>query len=303
MIERHIAVSGGWRSFVSGAVIPNNTELGAFPNQLNIGLNGVGLVEASMPVFGGTGGFTGSTVATVEEQVINDYIRVFDSAQVAIRRCKINGRVDIDSVAANLTLEDSVIDAGAWSNAAIGFQNLVINRCEIRGGVTAVNATRNVFIRDSLLHMAHLPATGDWHLGGFLSNGGHTISLYNCTIICNNPLNPDGGGPSGTAQLYGDFEVLHNITFDHCFFAATTGAYTTSFGYDPGWVESGGLQGKQYGAETHHITVKNCVWERGPGGIYKGGTVATTSSFPSLDPNSVWLNNTWDDGTPIDSDA
>lgn len=277
-------------------------RLDVFPTEENTALAGIGLTEADLAVYpGGDAVFSSGTVL-IENKIINGDVRISGTAQVTIRRCKINGHVDADSANASTVIEDTYIDTGTWQNAAAGFQNVIYRRCDIRGGATGVNASMNVIVQDTIMHKGYLPPTGDIHMGGFLSNGGHDILVENCTIICDNPLNVDGGGPSGTAQIYGDFAELYNFTFDGCYFGATTGSYVNSFGYNPGWAESGGTVGKQYGTNTHHITVQNCVWERGPGGIYKGGTVATVTSWPLLDPDSVWFNNTWDDGTPIGSD-
>lgn len=273
-------------------------EVRVFPTVETTGLVGVGLTEGDLTEYVGTPSF-GSGTVLIENKIINGDPRIFGTAQVTIRRCKINGHVDADSATATLLIEDTVIDSSTWTNATAGFQNVTYRRCDVRGGATGINASLNSVVEDSIMHEGYLPETGDIHMGGFLCSGGHNILVNNCTIICNNPLNVDGGGPSGTAQIYGDFAELYDITFDHCFFAATTGSYVTSFGYNPGWPESG----KLYGDTTHDITVKNCVYERGLGGIYKGGTVATVTSWPALDPGSVWFNNTWDDDTPIDSDA
>lgn len=269
-----------------------------FPTEQTTGLAGVGLTEADLTTYPHEPVFNGTDVVLIENKIINDDLRIYDAAQVTVRRCKINGHVDSDSAAAALTMEDTMIDCGTWGNACVGFQNLTIRRCDIRGGATGLNAAINVLAQDSIMHKGYLPPTGDIHMGGLLCSGGHNILADNCTIVCDNPLNVDGGGPSGTANLYGDFDELHHITFDHCLFAATTGSYVTSLGYNPGWPE----EGKQFGTDTHHITVQNCVYQRGPGGIYQGGTVATVTSWPYLDADSVWSNNTWDDGTPIGSD-
>lgn len=278
---------------------PDPVEPPEFPTEASTGLAGVGLTEGDLTVYDGPAGYNGSDTIIIENKIVNHELRVYDSVQMIIRRSKINGNIDIASPNASLLMEDTLVDCGTWGNASVGFENMTIRRCDIRGGITAVNAVRNTVVENSILHKGYLPPTGDVHMGGFLCSGGHDILVDNCTIVCNNPLNQDGGGPSGTAQLYGDFGDLYNITFDHCYFRATTGGYVTSFGYDPGWPSTG----KPYGANTRDIVVKDCVYERGPNGAYKGGGYGTTTSWPALDPGSVWSNNTWDDGTPIGYDA
>jgi len=47
--------------------------------------------------------------------------------------------------------------------------------------------------------------------------------------------------------------------------------------------------------------VKNCVFTKNPA-TGKGGAFGTVTSFKATEPTNVWLNNTWEDGTPIPSD-
>jgi hypothetical protein len=264
-----------------------------FPDASNTGLAGVGMTEADLTLYVGPGGYDQGGPYLLEDQLINDDIRLYASVQMVIRRCKINGHVDVDSVNASLLMEDCHIDATTWSNAAVGFQNLTIRRCDIEGGITAVNASLNSIVEDSYLHGQYIPPSGDAHAGGFLCSGGGGIELTHNTIVCDVVDNGDGGGPSNNLNLFGDLAELDGILIDGNYFPVTAGGYSVSLGHNPG---------KPFGDTPSNIVFTNNVLARDPD-TGKGGVFGTVTSFLAGSGN-VYSGNVWaDDGTPVPVNA
>jgi hypothetical protein len=272
-----------------------NTSPAAFPDATNTGLAGVGLTEGDLTLYTGPGGYDSGGPYLIQNQLINDDIRVYNSVQITLKKCKINGHVDADSASASVTMEDCHVDAGSWTNASVGFQNLTITRCDIEGGITAINGSGNVTVTDSYLHGQVIAPTGQQHAGGFLCSGGGTIYLQHCTIWCSVLDNGDGGGPSANLNLYGDFAALHDIAVDSCYFPVTAGGYSVSLGYNPG---------KPFGDDPTNIVFTNNTLARSPaasGG--KGGVFGTVTSFLAANGN-VYSNNVWaDDGSSVPVNA
>lgn len=264
-----------------------------FPNANNTGLLGVDMTEDDLTAYAGPGGYDQGGPYLLEDQLIDMDIRLYNSVQMTIRRCKINGHVDIDSVNASLLMEDCHVDAGAWSNAAVGFQNMTIRRCDIEGGITAVNASVNVVVEDSYLHGQVIAPTGEQHAGGFLCSGGEGITVTHCTVVCDVLDNGDGGGPSANLNLYGDLAPLVDITVTDSYFPATAGGYSVSLGHNPS---------KPYGDDPTGIVFTDNTLARDPV-TGKGGVFGTVTSFLAANGN-VYTGNVWaDDGTSVPVNA
>jgi len=264
-----------------------------FPDATNTGLAGVGMTEADLTLYAGPEGFQNNEVAVIEDKLINGDIRIYDNASVTLRRCKINGHIDIDSANADLTMEDCHVDATTWPNAAVGFQNMTILRCDIEGGITAVNASINVLVEDSYLHGQRISATGQDHAGGFLCSGGHDITLTGNTIVCDVLDNGHGGGPSNNLNLFGDFAELADILIGGNYFPVTAGGYSVSLGHNPG---------ANFGDNPTGIEFTDNVLARDPD-TGKGGAFGTVTSFLAANGN-VYSGNTWaDDGTAVPVNA
>jgi hypothetical protein len=264
-----------------------------FPTALNTGLAGVGVTEADLSPYVGPGGYDQGGPYVLEDLLIDSDIRLYNSVQMTIRRCKINGHVDIDSANASLLMEDTHVDATTWSNAAVGFQNMTIRRCDIEGGITAVNASTNVVVEDSYLHGQYIRPVGEDHAGGFLCSGGGDISLFGNTIVCDVLDNGDGGGPSNNLNLFGDLAPLTNIVIEGNYFPVTAGGYSVSLGHNPG---------KPFGSDPSGIEFTDNVLARDPQ-TGKGGVFGTVTSFLAANGN-VYSGNTWaDDGTAVPVNA
>jgi len=275
------------------AAVPGGDIPDGFPNAFNTGLAGLGMTEDDLTPYVGPGGYDQGGPYLLEDQLIDSDIRLYNNVQMTIRRCKINGHVDIDSAGASLLLEDCHVDAGTWSNAAVGFQNMTIRRCDIEGGITAVNASTNVIVEDSYLHGQYIPPTGDAHAGGFLCSGGGNIELTHCTIVCDVLDNGDGGGPSNNLNLFGDLAELDDILIDGCYFPVTAGGYSVSLGHNPG---------KPFGDTPSNIVFVNNVLARDPE-TGKGGAFGTVTSF-LVGNGNTYSGNVWaDDGTVVPVNA
>lgn len=213
---------------------------------------------------------------------------VIHATGVLITRSKFP-RVDVDGQAVSLTIEYSSVDAGKWIGPAIGYSNVTVRRSEIKGGQTAILCAPNCLIEDSWLHGQYMQPDQPQHLGGYLANGGHDVTLRHNTIVCDVLDNDVGGGCSGSAQIYGDFSPLSRFRFEHNFFRATPGGFCTSFGLNPG---------KPFGDNPTYIVVTDNVWERGPNG--NCAVYGPTTSFHTGGEGNIWSGNTWDDGTPLE---
>jgi hypothetical protein len=214
-------------------------------------------------------------------------------AAVTITRSKVNGPIDIAD-GASLTISDSEVDAGAQQITALGMQNFTALRDNLHGGQNAAQCNgSNCVIADSWLHGQQLPSGANWHLDGFISNGGSDMRLTHNTIACDHAENASGGGCSADVGLFADFSVLQRITLDRNLIASEPGA---------AWCMYGGSDSKPYAAQTNHIVVTNNVWQTGNGGKgcgYGAVTSFTRDSDGSTPPGNVWTNNLWSDGTVL----
>jgi len=164
-----------------------------------------------------------------------------------------------------------------------------------RGAVRGVQPTSggdltpDCIVRDSYLHGQGIPVDAQWHLGGFLTEGGdnHVILDHNY-VICNAPVYPPDGGCTGDINLLGHFGIIHDITINNNKLGATPNLSYCTFG-------GSGLAG--FGPENHDIVYTNNVFERGTTGIC--GQFGPVTDFDQHRPGNVWTNNRYDDGTVI----
>jgi hypothetical protein len=206
---------------------------------------------------------------------------------VRITRSTTN-RIDVDTPGASLTIEDSVVDAGRWESAALGYSNVTVRRVEVRGGGASIHCSPNCLIEDSWLHGQYMQPGEPAHLGGYAAFGWGDVTVRHNTIGCDVPDNDVGGGCSGSAQIYGDFASLSKFTFEHNLFLSTPGGFCTSFGLN---------HGKPFGDNPTFIVVTDNVWERGPNG--NCAVYGPTTSFDAGGEGNVWRGNVWEDGTAV----
>jgi hypothetical protein len=236
------------------------------------------------------GAYSGpSTITTpgtvIDSKTVNADL-VIQTTGVIIRKSLVNGRIDVDGPY-SLTIEDSEVDSGGWTNATIGFNGITMRRVEVRGGQTSVICGTDCVVEDSWLHDQFITVGIGQHLGGYMSNGGDNVTVRHNSIVCDVPDDSSGGGCSGSAQIYGDFANNTNFTFDRNLFMETPGGYCTSFGHNPG---------KPFGDNPANIIVTNNIWQRGSSGIC--AVFGATTSFLQANGNS-WSNNKYDDGIAL----
>ncbi|MBB4170196.1 MULTISPECIES: hypothetical protein [unclassified Rhizobium] len=270
------AAVGAWGTQAAGGI-----DLAAFPGPDNTGIpSGITLTP-----------YDGPCEITQPNTIIDAKTvscpLVIRTTGVVISRSK-TSRIDVDGRGVSLTIEDSEVDGGKWQGPAIGFSNVTVRRSEVRGGQTSIQCTPECLVEDSWLHGQYMQPGKPQHLGGFLSNGGHDVTLRHNTIVCDVPDNDMGGGCSGSAQIYADFSALTRFRFERNFFRATPGGFCTSFGLNPG---------KPFGDNPTYVVVADNVWERGPNGNCAG--YGPTTSFHAGGEGNVWRGNVWDDGTPL----
>ncbi|MGQ0576435.1 MAG: hypothetical protein ACT4RN_19845 [Pseudonocardia sp.] len=203
-------------------------------------------------------------------------------------------RLDTDRPGArgwSYTVQDSEIDGGTAQLAAVGWGNMIVLRSEVRGGATSVqcwSSAVSCVVRDSWLHGQYLPPDDDWHLGGFLSNGGSNIELTGNTIVCDAVPNAVDGGCTGNLNLIPDFAVIENVRIVGNLLGAGPGGAYCTYGGD--------VATKPF-PDANNVVYRDNVFERGPTG--QCATYGPVTAFDVDGVGNVWVNNRWDDGTPV----
>jgi hypothetical protein len=235
--------------------------------------------------------------AIIENIEINGQVNI-RAEDVTIRKSRVNSIIYLDtdvpdSVDWHVTIEDSHVKVtSALQRGVVTLGEFTIRRSNIQGGQMSTSCTRNCEVRDSWLHGQVMPDGVDWHLGGFLSNGGHDMEVVHNTLSCDTPNNADGGGCSGDLNLFGDFEAITNVVIDGNLLTANQDAgYCTFLGYNAF---------KTYGPGAQNVVFINNVFERGATGHCAGfgsNTDFQVGGIPA--PGNVWYNNKYDDGTTV----
>ena len=218
------------------------------------------------------------------------------ATNVTIKRSRINGVVILDTDVAgssnwSYTLADSEVIAGLRQIAAVSYGNMTVLRSEITGGATSVQCGEHAVsctVQDSWLHGQLIPSDQHWHLGGFLSNGGHNIRIRHNTIVCDAPENAVGDGCTGDLNLLGDFAAIADVVVDSNFLGASVGMSFCLYGGD--------ALSKPY-PHANNVVVTNNVFQRGTNN--KCGAYGPVSSFNTGGPGNVWANNKWDNGNAV----
>ncbi|MDI6101727.1 hypothetical protein QLQ12_24195 [Actinoplanes sp. NEAU-A12] len=218
---------------------------------------------------------------------------LIQAADVVIRNSKVTGSVKVEGKGHSLLIEDSDIDGGEAFLHTVGFENLTVLRSDIVGGQSAVNCYLNCVIQDSYLHNPFVPEGGDWHLNGFLSNGGTNIKLIGNTLACDRPTNKAGGGCTSNASIFGDLGPNSDYTIQgNLFVASTEMSYCFYGGYDAK---------KKFGTQSERIVVVDNVFQRGPNG--ECASFGTVTSFNTKAPGNEWRGNRFVDGKAVEPSA
>lgn len=274
---------GPWEKFVivelgSGAV----PAPGGWPSTANTGVPpGSALTAYTGPMHVTSDG------AVIQNRRITGTL-VIGAANVRISRSQVNGRIESDSNSHSVIIEDSeIIGDNSWT-PAVGYRNITMRGVEVTGSRVSVLCGSNCDIQDSLLHKQYMQPGSDWHVNGYVSNGGSNVLIKHNTLACDVADNSNGGGCTGPAASFGDFEILSKITYDNNLFLAGPGGYCLHAGYNPS---------KPYGSNPTQVVVTNNVFQRGSGG--KCGYWGPVTSFHTTGSGNVWSNNRFEDGQPI----
>lgn len=266
-----------------------------FPNASNTGVpDGVTLTP-----------YTGSCTITADNKVIDSKtIECVDldiqAANVTIRNSQVNGRIIVDTDVNrswSLTLSDSDVDAGSGDLSAISSGNVVIERANIRGGHNGLECQEHssyCSLRDSWIHDQWQAASGDTHLGGVLVLGNQVpctgldnacAEIVHNTIVCDAPVNVDGGGCTGDINLLPHFGPLHGAIVEGNYLGANVGSSYCTYG----------AAGMEYPATN--IVYRNNVFQRGTNN--KCGAYGPVTNFDSSGTGNVWADNYFDDGVAL----
>ncbi len=224
---------------------------------------------------------------TIDSKVILGRL-VIAANDITLTRSKLVGNIDSDRQGVDVTIVDSEIDGGQSSAPAIGYNNITLRRVNVYGSRVSVLCGSNCLIEDSWLHGQYLSPGSNWHVNGYVSNGGSNVVVRHNTIACEPQDNSNGGGCTGPGASFGDFEPLRNITYDGNLFVAGPGGFCLHAGHNPS---------KPYGKDPTGIVVKNNIFQRGAN--RKCGVWGAVTSFKASGIGNIFSNNKWDDGTMV----
>ena len=140
----------------------------------------------------------------IDAQEVNCDSLTIRASGIRISRSMLNGRISLDTDrqgAADWSFEltDSEVSAGQvqlpavasetmWSNVPTSTE--VKRRCNVKPVVRRAerDLSSSCLVYDSYLHGQQMPPDSDWHLGGFLTEGGdNTIVLDHNYVVCDAP--------------------------------------------------------------------------------------------------------------------
>jgi len=213
---------------------------------------------------------------------------------VVIKNSRINGNIWMDqdfTPSGSFTLTDSEVDAGKYQVPAICCGNYTVIRVNSHGGQNGgqcENGATYCIVRDSYLHGQYVPPGGNWHLGGFLSDGGTPGQLIHNTVACDRPAENDDGSCTGDINLIPNFGTMSDWLVEGNFLKASSDLSFCTYGGE-----------KSTSAYPHgdHVVYRDNVFERGPN--RKCGAYGPVTGFNVGGVGNVWTGNVWDDGTPV----
>ncbi len=199
-------------------------------------------------------------------------------------------RIDVtDWSKGSVSITDSTVHGGTWSDGAVWGYNITATRVNITGANHSFHCADNCTLIDSWLHDQYNAPDKANHLDAFLTNGGSNMVIRHNTLHCSALMNSAGGTCTGDLSLFGDFEPVNNVTVEDNLLRAnnTSISYCAYGGYQPT---------KPYPIATN-ITFINNIFERGANG--KCGAYGPVTSFQTSATGNVWSGNAYDNGTPI----
>ena len=231
------------------------------------------------------------TDTIIQDKIVNCALQMYDDASLTVRNSVVKGFIEntYTTGVGKLLVEDSEIQAGAWSGGAAWGSSMTIRRSELTGGQHSVHCESNCTITDSWLHNQYNPDGGSYHNNAFLSNGGTNMHLSGNTLHCTALLNDTDGGCTSNLTLLGDFDTISYVTATSNLMMANNSsiAYCVVGGYAPS---------KPYPI-AHHVVMQNNVFQRGPN--KKCGVYGPVTSFQTSASGNVWSGNKWADGSIV----
>jgi hypothetical protein len=261
------------------------------------GLPGDTRAPVTLTNYTGPSGYQDPGTMVIDKKIVNSELRFYGHANVTITNSLIKGHIDFDlaDATSTLTIRDTEVDAGGFIGAAMGNRYWTATRLDTHGGTTGVSCLINCSLTDSYIHGNYLPPSGDYHLGGFLSNGGPNITSIHNSIMCDAGHNADGGNCSGDLNFFGDAAPVSNILVDKTLFGANPDISYCTYAGDSDPTANGH---KPY-PYADHVVYQNSIFQKGTTG--KCGGYGPVSGFNPAEPGNQWINNFWDDGTVIQS--
>jgi hypothetical protein len=212
---------------------------------------------------------------------------------VKISRSHINGTVtnsDINFSSTSFVLSDSeVVTPYGFVKGVTGSWFTVL-RTEITGGASGGECS-DCTLQDSYIHGQIATQGEGWHESGFRMHQ-RTRVIHN-SLACDAPEGPNGGGCSAALTGYGDFEPTIDNTIENNLFLPSQRAAYCAYGGSSG--------GKPYSNDTRNIVFTNNVFSRGANG--KCGYYAPVGDWNPNAPGNKFVNNTWDDGSPVNPNS
>jgi hypothetical protein len=265
-----------------------------WPNASNTGVP----AGVDLSPYGGPCTITAANTV-IDSETVDCEMLLVQAANVQIRKSRV-GRILVDTDINqkwSLTISDSEVDAGAEDYSAISNGNVTILRTDIRGGHNGLECQEHASyceIRDSWIHDQWQPPSGDYHLGGLLHLGtqvpctgtdGACVEIVHNTIVCDTPVNDDGGGCTGDINLLPHWGPLSGaIVVNNYLGANPTAAFCTYGG-----------AGMEYPATN--VVYRDNVFARGSNS--KCAAYGPVTNFDSSATGNVWVNNRWDDGSIV----
>jgi hypothetical protein len=257
---------------------------GCWPGPLTTGVpDGVTLTD-----------YTGPNTITTDDTVIDGVDTdggeiTIGATNVTIRNSKV-GVVTIPEECADcsVTVEDSEIDGGTWTGAAIGFHNYTVRRSEVKSAWINVHCEGDCVVEDTYAHGSIAPDGISTHNNAFLSNGGDNMTVTHNTLWCDPEINDVGGGCTADLALQSDFADITNVTVDRNLFPITpSGGYCITGGYQPA---------KPFTNPANVAFTGNVFGKDGSGHC---GVFGTVDAWKTGGPGHVFTGNTYTDGTTV----
>lgn len=212
-------------------------------------------------------------------------ILIQDALNVTITNSRLPA-INMTDATGQLTITDSDIYESGYLVGALWGGNITGTRLKITGGQHSVHCESGCSITDSYLTGQNTQEGVDTHNNAFISNGGSNMTLRHNTLHCSPTQNAAGGGCTANLSLFGDFQVINNVTVDRNLFMATpSGGYCGTFGHNPV---------KPYGNNPANIHVSDNIFKRGSNNLC--GVYNAVTSFLAAN-GSTWTNNRWEDNT------